>query len=156
MEISFRFERHEVERSNQFAIWFQNQAGEVVRTLFVTQYTADGGYRIDLDCLPKWVNRAEPETLPQKEVDAYTGATPLTGRLEYSWDGTDRHGKKVPLGNYVFYIEGNMYDKSTIVYSGLILASDEGMTVHSRFEQNDPFEIRGAGMIEDVTVRYIP
>lgn len=66
MEISFRFERHEVERSNQFAIWFQNQVGEVVRTLFVTQYTADVGYRIDLDCLPKWVNRAEPENPSSK------------------------------------------------------------------------------------------
>ncbi|MCD7976752.1 MAG: DUF2271 domain-containing protein [Tannerellaceae bacterium] len=156
VEITFRFERHDLERSNQFAIWFQNQSGEVMRTLFVTKYAADGGYRIDLDCLPKWVNRAEPEFLPQAEIDAYTGPTPLTGRLEYVWDGKDRHGKPVPEGNYVYYIEGNMYDKSTIVYSGLILVSDEEMTVRSRFEQNEPFEYRGAGMIEDVVVRYIP
>ena len=65
-----------------------------------------------------WVSKAKPHALSSTELDAITGATPQNGVLTYKWDGTDDNGNRVPPGRYTFFIEGTLYWKSRVIYSG--------------------------------------
>ena len=62
--------------SSQYAIWIEDAAGRLVRTLYATSSTAKGGYEYRKDALPLWVSKAKPQTIPSAQVDAITGATP--------------------------------------------------------------------------------
>ncbi|MCC8154159.1 MAG: DUF2271 domain-containing protein [Tannerellaceae bacterium] len=157
VEITFRLERQPYEGSNQYAVWIQNQRGQVVKTLFVTRYAAQGGFRVMPDCIPLWVNRADAFHLSQNEIDGFSGATPQSGWQTYIWDGTDENGKRVPFGNYVFYIEGTYHWTSRVVYSGLILTGGPEITVHAQAEfDSEEHDIYDSGLIERVRVSYIP
>ncbi|MCD8043054.1 MAG: DUF2271 domain-containing protein [Tannerellaceae bacterium] len=157
VEITFRLERKTMEASNQFAVWIQNQHGEVVKTLFVTRYTAEGGYEIQPDCLPRWVDRANARTIPQEEVDGFSGATPQSGWHTYTWDGTDRKGNQVPAGYYNFIVEASYNRKSSVLFMGLILTRGQEMTVEAQpgFYPED-YSVFGSNMIERVSATYIP
>lgn len=95
--------------SSQYAIWIEDAAGRLVRTLYATSSTAKGGYEYRKDALPLWVSKAKPQTIPSAQVDAITGATPRNGIITYQWDGTDDKGNRVPPGNYKFFLEGTLY-----------------------------------------------
>ena len=106
LEISFRFQRGGI-ASSQYAIW-----------LYVTSFIAKGGYEYRKDAVPVWTSKAKPQTLSFAQVDAITGATPRNGVLTYQWDGTDNNGNRVPAGKYTFFVEGTLYWKSRVIYSG--------------------------------------
>ena len=117
LEISFRFQRGGI-ASSQYAIWIEDETGKLVRTLYVTSFTAKGGYEYRKDAVPVWTSKAKPQTLSSAQVDAITGATPRNGVLTYQWDGTDNNGNRVPAGKYTFFVEGTLYWKSRVIYSG--------------------------------------
>lgn len=117
LEISFRFQRGGI-ASSQYAIWIENQTGQLIRTLYATSFTAEGGYEYRKDALPIWVSKAKPQALSSAQTDAITGATPQNGVVTYQWDGTDDKGNRVPTGIYTFFIEGTLYWKSRVIYSG--------------------------------------
>ncbi|MBS5410936.1 MAG: DUF2271 domain-containing protein [Bacteroides thetaiotaomicron] len=117
LEISFKFQRGGI-ASSQYAIWIENEKGKLVRTIYATSFTAKGGYEYREDAIPFWVNKAKPQEMSSVQMDAITGATPQNGILVYQWDGTDDNGNRVPKGNYKFFIEGTLYWKSRVVYSG--------------------------------------
>lgn len=117
LEISFRFHRGGI-ASSQYAIWIEDEAGRLVRTLYATSFTAKGGYEYREDAIPVWVSKAKPQTMSSAQVDAMTSATPRNGLLIYQWDGTDDKGNRVPPGNYKFFVEGTLYWKSRVLYSG--------------------------------------
>lgn len=117
LEISFRFQRGRI-ASSQYAIWIENEDGKLVRTVYATSFTVKGGYEYRKDALPVWVEKAHPQSMTSKQVDAMTGATPHTGVLTYTWDGTDDNGNRVPAGTYNFFVEGTLYWKSRVIYSG--------------------------------------
>ena len=39
LEVSFNYQRQQGPGSNQYAVWIENEKGEVVKTLFVTSFT---------------------------------------------------------------------------------------------------------------------
>lgn len=117
LEISFRFQRGCI-ASSQYAIWIEDGTGRLVRTLYATSFTAEGGYEYREDALPVWVSKAKPQTLSSTQIDAITGATPRNGMVTYQWDGTDDKGNRVPQGTYTFFIEGTLYWKSRVIYTG--------------------------------------
>lgn len=119
LTITFDLQRGGI-ASSQYAIWIENECGEVVRTLFVTSFTADGGYRFRPDALPVWVAKSGRDTMSNIEVDAFSGATPRSGTHTYVWDGTDNNGKRLPCGTYRFFVEGTLYWKSRILFSGTV------------------------------------
>ena len=125
LEISFRFHRGGI-ASSQYAIWIEDAAGRLVRTLYATSFTAKGGYEYRKDALPLWVSKAKPQTIPSAQVDAITGATPRNGIITYQWDGTDDKGNRVPPGNYTFFLEGTLYWKSRVIYSGDLVWGGKG------------------------------
>lgn len=117
LEISFRFHRRGI-ASGQYAIWIEDSTGRLVRTIYATLFTVKGGYQYRKDAIPLWVSKSKLQTMSSAQVDAITGATPQNGVLTYQWNGTDDKGKRVPSGNYKFFVEGSMYWESRVVYSG--------------------------------------
>ncbi len=119
LEISFRLQRGGI-ASSQYAIWIEDETGQLVRTLYATSFTAEGGYEYRKDAIPVWVSKAKPQTLSSTQIDAITGATPSNGIVTYQWNGTDDKGNRVSAGTYTFFIEGTLYWKSRIVYTGKV------------------------------------
>ena len=73
LEVSFNYQRQQGPGSNQYAVWIENEKGEVVKTLFVTSFTTKGrvrgneqpmrGYIKRPACVPTWVKAAKANDL---------------------------------------------------------------------------------------------
>lgn len=58
LKISIDFNRSSTPASNQYAVWIEDMDGNVVKTLFVTNFTSNGGYAVREDSIPTWVAHA--------------------------------------------------------------------------------------------------
>ena len=129
LTIRLNFERSNTIASNQYAVWIENSVGKVVRTLYVSSFTANGGYRRREDCVPTWVAHAHPAQMSTDELDAISGATPRSGQHSYTWNGKDEHGNTVADGEYRIYVEGTLYWSSTVLYSGVVRWGGDSQTI---------------------------
>lgn len=154
LEISFRFQRGGI-TSSQYAIWIEDETGRLVRTLYATSFTAEGGYEYRKDALPVWVSKAKPQALSSAQIDAITGATPRSGMATYQWDGTDDKGNRVPTGTYTFFIEGTLYWKSRVIYSGILdWGGKEQDSISIKVQRFHPSQTN-EHMITELKARYI-
>ena len=115
-EITFTFTRQTGSASNQFAVWIENAQGQYVKTLYATKYTANGGWKRRAASIPVWVKKSGLSDMTSAQVDALTGATPRTGNLTYTWDGTDSKGAAVPAGEYVIFLEATLRWENQVLY----------------------------------------
>ena len=53
--ISFDYERISGSASNQLAVWIEDMSGNLIRTLYATAWTADGGYTMRPDSIALWI-----------------------------------------------------------------------------------------------------
>jgi len=97
--------------TNQFAVWIEDGKGELVKTVFVTAYTAGKGWEKRPDALIAW-----RKAVKEKPVDGISSATPKSGRVEIIWDLTDTEGNTVPDGNYKLRFEANTAWKTYFEY----------------------------------------
>lgn len=154
IDIVFEFERQSTEASNQIAIWVEDTEGNLIKNIYVTDFTAEGGYQVREDALNHWVEKADPAEMDESEIDAFSGATPTAGTLSYTWDGTDENGQKVEAGQYKIFIEGTLYWSSNVVYEALIDTgmSTESIEVTSVYSESDN---TNKDMISNVMINYI-
>lgn len=131
VQINFEFSRQNVIASNQFAVWIEDMQGNMIKTVFVTRFTGEGGYAIRKNSISIWVKRAKPDAITEKEIDTVTGATPKSDMLTYIWDCTDRFGNPVPAGEYRFFVEGTLHWEDDVLYSGTIPVGGENITVQT-------------------------
>ena len=124
LKISIDFNRSSTPASNQYAVWIEDMDGNVVKTLFVTNFTSNGGYAVRENSIPTWVAHAKPSDMDKTRIDAITVATPSTGTHSYIWDGTDDNGNRVADGTYIFYVEGTLYWSSIVRYEGTVNMGD--------------------------------
>ena len=129
--ITFDFEKQSGYASNQFAVWIEDAEGNLVKTLYVTKFTANGGYKNRPDSIALWVEKANPA-----ENEIIAGATPKSGELSYIWDFTDANGNTVPDGEYTFYVEGSLRWNNSVLYSGVINTDGE-IIVDAEFFYDD-------------------
>ena len=118
------------------SIWIEDETGKLVRTLYVTSFTAKGGYEYRKDAVPTWVAKADPKNRISGNIDAFTGATPRNGTLHYVWDGKNNEGMPVPKGTYMVFIEGTLYWESRVVFSAKLhwgSCEEESVLVSSRY-----------------------
>ena len=154
LEISFDFKRQGTIASNQYAVWIEDDKGKLIKTLYVTRYTAKGGYLYRKECLPTWVEKAKPSSLTSTVIDAITSATPSSGTQRYLWDGRDEGGNYVEPGRYRFYIEATLYWTNRVLYSGAFLYGGEN-------QENIPITVKyfdgqsNKDMIQNVKAKYI-
>ena len=136
LEISFDYKHQAGPGSNQYAVWIENEKGDVVKTLFVTSYTTKGrtrpgeepmrGYVKRPACVPTWVNASKAAEQTDQQLDAITGATPqVDGTQIFTWDFTDQEGKVVPKGTYKVFVEATLIFDSDIIYSGTFSTKDK-------------------------------
>jgi hypothetical protein len=115
-EMSFSFTRLSGSASNQFAVWVEDAQGRLIKTLYATRYTANGGWKRRETSIPIWVRKSGLSNLTNAQIDAVTGATPRTGTLTYTWDGTDNQGASVSAGEYFLFLEGTLRWENQVLY----------------------------------------
>ncbi|MBO4851647.1 MAG: DUF2271 domain-containing protein [Prevotella sp.] len=136
LEVTFNYQKQDGPGSNQYAVWIENEKGEMVKTLFVTSYTTKGrtrgneqpmrGYIKRPACVPTWVKTAKADDLTDQQLDAFTGATPkVSGIQTFTWDFTDQQGKAVRKGTYRVKVEATLFNASTITYTGTFNTNDK-------------------------------
>lgn len=155
LKISIDFNRSSTPASNQYAVWIEDMDGNVVKTLFVTNFTSNGGYAVREDSIPTWVAHAKPSDMDKTRIDAITGATPSTGTHSYIWDGTNDDGNIVADGTYMFYVEGTLYWSSIVRYEGTVNMGDsESSTLDVKAVYTEDTE-QNRDMLSNVTAGYI-
>ena len=132
--ITFDYEKQSGYASNQFAVWIEDADGNYIKTLYVTRYTANGGYKDRPDSIPKWVAKSGLAEMQKSEVDVIAGATPKSGTIIYAWDLTDTNGKTAPSGEYKFFVEGSLRWKNRVIYSGVVMVGDTPATAKTDVE----------------------
>ena len=131
LELSFQYNKQPGPGSNQYAVWVENADGQVVKTLYVTEFTSKGrsrdgskparGYTYRTSCTPTWVQHVGAESLTDQQIDAFTGATPAqSGVQTFTWDFTDQDNQPVAKGTYRFYIEATYNGPSVVMHTGTV------------------------------------
>jgi len=154
VELTFTFTRQSGAASNQFAAWIENTEGKYIKTLYVTKWTANDGYSKRPDSIPMWVKKSDPSKMTKAQIDAVSGATPQTGMLTCTWDGTDGKGAALPNGNYVLVLEGTLRWKNQVYYRAPIALGKGAMTPKIDVEYLGDI-IAERAMIKDVNVKVL-
>jgi len=153
-EITFSYTKLSGSASNQFAIWIENAQGQYIKTLYATRYTANGGWKRRESSIPVWVKQSGLSNMTSAQIDAVSGATPRTGTITYTWDGTDSRGVAVPAGDYVIILEGTLRWENQVYYRAPIRLGNGSAAATVNVEyKGDPGEDRA--MISDVKVRTL-
>lgn len=154
LNVKLNFKRSGTIASNQYAIWIEDAEGKLVKTLYVSDFTANGGYARRKDCVPTWVAKARPSQMPEAVLDAVSGATPRSNGVQtYSWNGKDEAGQLVETGKYHVYVEGTLYWSGTVLFSGVIDwgGSEQRIELTPVFSEE---ELTNRDMITQVTAEY--
>ena len=165
LTITFDYEKISGYATNQFAVWVEDMGGNYINTLYVTKWTADGGYKNRPDAIALWIEKSDLASMQKLIIDAVAGATPKSGDLAYTWDLTDAKGSTVSPGEYKFFVEGTLRWKNYVLYSGVITIGDTPVTVTADAEYN--YETSGNqaalssespenAMIGTVTASFMP
>lgn len=150
--VSFEYSRQSGFSSNQFAVWVEDAAGNVVKTLYVTSFTAEGGWRKRDQALPLWVKKSGVAEMPAERIDAISGATPKFDAITYFWDMRDEDGRVVPAGTYTTLVEATLRGDNRVLYKASITLGGEPAVIEPTPEYfgSDTAE---RGMIAAVRVR---
>ena len=163
--ISFEYTKQSGPASNQHAVWIEDLDGRLIKSLFASRWTANGGFATRPDSIALWAERAALANMSSADVDAVAGATPSTGLQSYTWDLTDLSGETVLQGDYVFFVEGTLRWKSFVLISGVITIGDEPVTVQGdavfHYESSDRYDALTADSVENnmigaVTAVFVP
>lgn len=152
VSIDFEYIRMPGKASNQLALWVEDENGEIVKTLLVTDFTAGRqGFKNREDALNHWVDVAEPENMSDEEIDAVSSATPQTGTQHYSWNLTDENGQRVSDGRYYIRLEGTLYWSSNVLYTGMVDLKDINLAeLEITAERSEPDNTDNETMIRNV------
>lgn len=150
--VSFDYKHMSTMASNQFAVWVEDSDGKAVKTITATDFTAARrGYLDRSDTLSSWVKSAEPDKMSDSEIDAISGATPNSGRLEYQWDLTDNTGKRIESGVYTVKLEATLYWSSNVLYSAQIdLSQPISGELETTENRSEPDNTENQDMIANV------
>lgn len=157
VDITFDYDRVPGQASKQLAVWIEDSDGNVVKTLYVSNFTGRArGYEKRKDALNHWVSAAKPEEMTDDEIDAVSGATPDDGSQRFSWDLTDEEGRTVPAGVYSIYLEGTLFWSSNVVYKGSIdLTDSKPGVLDVQEERSEPGNKTNETMILNVRMEAI-
>ena len=154
LEIYFSYDKLLLVASSQYAFWIEDMDGNYVDTLYVTQWTAQGGYRSRPKSIPVWV-AARPVDMLSSEIDAVAGATPKPGDYLVVWDFTDRNGNPVTGTKYRYIIEATLYNDEYVIYTDVITIGEVAWSYNPIPEYNVP-DSEHKAMITNVQVSYYP
>lgn len=148
--INFDYTRQSGRATNQFAVWIEDTKGNVIKPLFITKFTGNGGWERRPDSLPDWVSSVGKN----KNVDTMAGSTPQTGIMKYIWDCTDANGNPITAGTYIFFVEASLRWKNRAIFKGMIKLDGKSFTVQvsPKYFGDD---IADRGMIQNVSATLV-
>jgi hypothetical protein len=163
LTVSFDYEKQSGNSSNQFAVWLEDENGNFLSTLFVTEYIPQGGWE-KRPGIPVWVEAAGLKKMSRKDIDAVSGATPKSGPLTYSYRGELKgpSGSVYSGDRFKVMIEGTLRWENRVEYSCIVdkntsIVSDEKTEYISK--ASDEGEALGEdaeerGMLTNFRVEY--
>ena len=155
LEVSFTYTKQRLIASSQYAFWIEDMDGNYINTVYVTQWTAEGGFSYRPHSIPKWVSVARPADKSDAQIDAISGATPRNGDYTVIWDFTDYNGNPVTGTEFRFFFEGTMNNEDDVMYTGVIsTGSQEWSEAPIPIYTIQDSEYKG--MLSNVRVSYFP
>lgn len=155
LEVSFTYKKQRLIASSQYAFWIEDMSGNYIDTVYVTQWTATGGFSYRPLSIPRWVSAATPEDMNEAKIDAISGATPRNGHYVFTWDFTDKNGNPAEDEEYRYFFEGTMNNEDAVIYTGIIITGTE-----ARVETPVPaYTVQDSSykrMLSNVQVTFIP
>ncbi|RPJ64037.1 MAG: DUF2271 domain-containing protein [Acidobacteria bacterium] len=151
--ISYAFSTaQDLEPSYQIAIWLEKEDGQFVRTLFISEYLAYGGFNDPTIC-PDWTKIAEWDKATEAEYDAVSKPTPPIGSNTLKLDCKARG---IEPGTYVYCVEVHIVENFNILYKGKIAigagaAEDTAVATYIPSKHES-----AANVIHGVAAKYIP
>lgn len=119
-DLSFRLNKMKLfVPSNQLVVWLEKSDGSFVKTLFISEYLAYGGFNIPTIC-PDWSTKANWQESVPEDFDAITGATPQNGIVDLELQCLK---KEVPEGNYNVMVEVHLAEDFNELYQGNLVVS---------------------------------
>lgn len=151
LEVSFDYTKQSGPGSNQYAVWVENENSDVVKTLFVTHFSAlgrsrngepaDRGYHYRPSCVHNWVKNVNADSLSDEILDSFTGATPSeSGTQTFTWDFTDQNGEIVPDGKYRVIIEADLHDWTIKTYTCTVATGQKAGVLEFDEDYSEPDE----------------
>ena len=158
VELSFLYTRLAGSASNQYAAWIEDAQGQYIKTLYATRWSANGGWRLGegrrAASIPIWARQSNIGSRSREYIDAISSATPRTGTVTYTWDGTNSLGLPVPNGEYVLFLEGSLRWENHVLYrASFNLGQGRSTPVFSINYSGDSITERS--MISDVKLQIL-
>jgi len=134
------------------AIWLDNEQGQLVKTLFVSNELSGTEYKMGNAC-PDWVKQAHWGKAAQAQIDAVTGPTPNVGNGALSFD---LGALGVEPGTYQFHFEMHIIDQYNVQYTGKLVVGADPQTVKLEVLYSPEKRPGGSDYVRDVEARYRP
>lgn len=141
----------EIQPSFQTVIWLEDDKGDYVRSLYVSEYLSYGGYHDSTICTA-WIKKANWANMPASMYDLVTQATPPMGSRTFRFSCLDH---QIRPGRYHVKVQTHLVEKYNIQYDGMIRigGKEEAVVGHvSYFPKKHPDAKRDA--LADVKARY--
>ena len=146
LTLEYTFNKKEGKGTSQMAAWIEDKDGKLVRTLFATRYTTQKGYK--KQALPQWVKKSGLAQLDKAKVDAFTKATPQSGKVTAGWDGK---------GTYKLVVEATLYQDSDALWTGTFQKGGKEQTLDMKESlTKEPEKKENKDMITGVKAVYRP
>jgi len=156
LTINYKLSKISKIASNQLAVWIEDSKGNYIQTVFVTKFTAQGGYSLRKESLPVWVEKSKWAKADKKMIDAVSKATQKSGINSVVWNCIDSNGKKVNPGEYYYIIEGNIYWTNRVIAKGKIIIGDKTDQSKAILEYIPKNANKVGVLIEDISAVYTP
>ncbi len=153
LEVSFVYmPPTSVEPTYHTAMWLEDERGQLVKTLYVTNDLSATEYKVGEAC-PDWVKQANWEKAAKTEIDAVTGPTPNVGSGGRTFDLAQLG---VAPGTYQFKLQVHITDKYNLLYRGTFVAGDAPGEVALEQLYSNGKPPGGTDFVREVRVRYVP
>ena len=102
--------------SYQVALWLEKPDGQFVKTLFVSNYLAFGGFLVP-DVCGTWSEKANWQNVSKEEFDAVSGETPRPGKVKLTLENSKN---RIPDGEYRIFMQIHLKEDKNELYVGEI------------------------------------
>ena len=154
LEIIFTLQPSQDEKivpSYQTVVWLENQNGEILHTLLVSEYLAYGGYNDSTIC-EEWNKKADWGNATEELFDAVTQATPP--RDETTTIPVDCKALQLLPGTYFYCVETHIMENHNILYKGEITLGNEPASSTASQVNIPPDMPENVHVLTDVKAQY--
>jgi hypothetical protein len=136
----------------QTVMWLENENGTYLKSLFVSDWLARGGYNSTYVC-STWSSKAQWDNETEEDIDAVTAATPDWG--VDSFYTFDLSGRTIAPGVYKFNIETHITGDYNILYSADIEFRGEDTTTEPTPVYSPGQHPQAGVVLTNVKIEYV-